>query len=190
MASAPTSSRRVSQSALGEGVGHVLGEDAHEMLARRRNGWIGRGLEVEFGPQTRRQFAPAGDGIVVAPLLLRQRRVDLPGVMRLVDARACAVKLGSSCRAALTLTVQPSMGTDSTWACQAPIGRIAQQPQRDLRVGVGDDHRRVDAVAAGQLNALRPAGCAPRASLRQSSPPASRAMSARMNETMPMPPLT
>ena len=45
--------------ALGEGMRHVLGEDAHQVRAVGRDAGVVGGLEVELGPQPRRQLAGA-----------------------------------------------------------------------------------------------------------------------------------
>ncbi len=39
---------------LGEGVGDVLGEDAHDMFTGRGNGGVEGGVEVDFGPEALR----------------------------------------------------------------------------------------------------------------------------------------
>ena len=53
-----------------------------------------------------------------------------------------AVKFGSSERRRFTLTVIPAIGTRAHLRGPSLVGRLAEQPQRGDRIGVGDDVRR------------------------------------------------
>ena len=99
--------------ALPEGVGDVLGEDAHRVHALGRDARVVDGLEVELGPEPIGS-RPARAAVVAGlPLGLRERRVDLAEVVGLASPGPSR-KSGNSRSATFSLTVQPVIGIDST----------------------------------------------------------------------------
>ncbi len=101
-----------------------------------------------------------------------------------------AVKLGSSLSTILSLTVQPTWGTASTCARQPGSASLPSKPQGHARVGVRDDAGRFDSLAPLELDAAPGNDAGDREHPSSTTAPASRAMSQRMNETIPIPPMT
>ena len=91
--------------------------------------------------------------MVLAPLLLRERRVGLPGVVWLAEPGA-----GGEVRQFRQPQVHfhrdPPRGQRAHLLRPSRFGRVAQEAERDGRIGVGDHLRRTDPLAGGELDAL------------------------------------
>src|SRR5215472_7661246 len=72
--------------AICEFVRHILRKNAHGVLSARSNTRIMGALEIKLAPQMMRQIATARRSKSFLPFGLRQRRVDLAVVMRLMGA--------------------------------------------------------------------------------------------------------
>ena len=72
--------------ALVKSIGHILGENAHDVQARGRHAGIVRGLEIQLGPQSLGQLVRLGRGKTPTPFVLRKRRIDLPPVVRRIGS--------------------------------------------------------------------------------------------------------
>ena len=100
-----------------------------------------------------------------------------------------ALKLGSSLSAKLHLTVQPVCGTSSTRARQVLSAALPSRARVTRGSAFETTH---DAETRSPPSSSTPAPGMMRATgaLVKTTAPASRAMSQRMNETMPIPPST
>ena len=72
--------------ALGKSIGHILGENAHDVQTLGRHTGIMRGLEIQLGPQSLGQLARPGRGKTSTPFVLRKRRINLPPVVRRIGS--------------------------------------------------------------------------------------------------------
>ena len=137
----------------GEGVRHVLGEDAHRLDPLGDHAPVVRRLEVELGPEPVGKPAGARGREGGLPLGLRERRVDLPQVMLPPRSRP-GLEVGQ--RAEGDVELDRAAGHRNRLDPRPPcrVGRVAQQPQRDPRVGVHDDDRSIDPLAGFELDPL------------------------------------
>ncbi len=161
-----TSSRRLFQSPAAKRVGNRLGKHAHGVAARRGHAGIVGALEVELGPEPVRQFPRHRRLVLLAPPGLGERRVHLPEVVGLQRPRPRGeVRQLFQGDGDLHRTTRDRHGFD----LRSPgrIGRVVEQAQRGPGVGVGDDHRGVDALSACELHSFAREDAAAPAPLRQ-----------------------
>ena len=100
-----------------------------------------------------------------------------------------ALKLGNSLSAMFSLTVQPVCGTASTRARQTASAASPSSESVVRGSALETTQRADDALAAGELDACTGNDAGDR-NAGQHGRSRSRAMSQRMNETMPIPPST
>jgi len=64
-----------------ETIGHILGKNAHGVLAGRRDGAVVNTLKVELAPELLGQLAAAGSRKSLLPFVMAEGRIDLPVVV-------------------------------------------------------------------------------------------------------------
>ena len=139
--------------ALGERVGHELGEDAHGVTAGWRHAAVVGGVEVEFLPQTRGKLAPIGHGVERVPLPRGERDIDLSAVVVLVRSGP-ADEIRQCHQRHVDLNGRPGLGYRFHAVLPRSIGLIAEEAQRHPGIGIRYDDRRPDALAALELHTL------------------------------------